>query len=114
MDPVELLRLWLEEYEPQMVLIIERHFGTFLSAVPNTHTQYDRVRLRPPGVLPNGVAEAERNAAGGYALGAARESLPRSWVIYDERNTIRVRSENCSYLSPGLRGYFTGVAYISQ
>jgi hypothetical protein len=63
-DPVELLRLWLEEYEPQMVLIIERHFGTFLSAVPNTHTQYDRVRLRPPGVLPNGVAEAERNAAG--------------------------------------------------
>ena len=31
-DPVELLRLWLEEYQPQMVLIVERHFGAFLSA----------------------------------------------------------------------------------
>ncbi len=62
-------------------------------AAPITHAHDGRVRLRPPGVLPNGVAEAERNAAGEYALrdargrrvGTARESLLGSWAIYDER-----------------------------
>jgi hypothetical protein len=55
-------------------------------------------------VMPGGSAAIPVEGAG----------APCSWVIYDERNTIRVRSENCSYLSPGLRGYFTGVAYIRQ
>ena len=45
-DPAELLRLWLEEYEPQMVPIIERHFGAFLS----THERkwIDGLRQRFP------------------------------------------------------------------
>lgn len=31
-DPVELLRLWYEAYEPHMVPVIEQHLGDFLSA----------------------------------------------------------------------------------
>lgn len=31
-DPAELLRLWLETYEPDRLRIIEKHFGAFLSA----------------------------------------------------------------------------------
>jgi hypothetical protein len=62
-------------------------------AAQDAHAQGDRIRLRPPGVLHNGVAEAERNAAGEYVLrdargrriGTARERLLGSWVIYDER-----------------------------
>jgi hypothetical protein len=46
-DPVELLQLWLEEYEPQMVPIIERHFGAFLSA--HEREWIDRLRQRCPG-----------------------------------------------------------------
>jgi len=37
-----------------------------------------------------------------------------NWVIYDEGNAIKVRSEGCSYFSRGLRGYFTGAAYYRR
>ena len=47
-DPVELLRLWLEEYEPQMVPIIERHFGAFLST--QEREWIDHLRQRCPGI----------------------------------------------------------------
>jgi hypothetical protein len=51
---------------------------------------------------------------GSAAIPVEGAGAPCSWVVYDERNSIRVRSENCSYLSPGLRGYFAGVAYFRQ
>jgi len=37
-----------------------------------------------------------------------------NWVVYDEANTIKVRSDGCSYLARGLRGYFTGAAYYRR
>jgi hypothetical protein len=37
-----------------------------------------------------------------------------NWVIYDEANAIKVRSDGCTYLARGLRGYFTGAAYYRR
>jgi hypothetical protein len=37
-----------------------------------------------------------------------------NWVVYDEANAIKVRSDGCSYLARGLRGYFTGAAYYRR
>ena len=37
-----------------------------------------------------------------------------NWVVYDEGNAIKVRSDTCNYLNRGLRGYFTGAAYYRR
>jgi hypothetical protein len=51
---------------------------------------------------------------GSAAIPVEGAGAPCTWVVYDERNALKLRSENCSYLSPGLRGYFTGVAYYRR
>jgi hypothetical protein len=51
---------------------------------------------------------------GSAAIPVEGAGAPCHWVVYDEHNTIKVRSERCSYLSPGLRGYFSGAIYYKQ
>ncbi len=55
-DPVELLHLWYEAYEPHMVPIIERHFGDFLSASEKQHLT--QLRRNHPNGLPAVAASA--------------------------------------------------------
>ena len=51
---------------------------------------------------------------GSAAIPVEGAGAPCSWLVYDEHNSIKVRSQNCSYLSPGLRGYFSGSAYYRK
>jgi hypothetical protein len=50
-DPIELLRLWLEEYEPQMLAAIEQHQRLLLSAREREWIKESRQRF-PDGLPP--------------------------------------------------------------
>lgn len=50
-DAVELLHLWLPEYEPQMLATIERHLGLLLS--PREQAWIEGLRRRFPEGLPS-------------------------------------------------------------
>jgi hypothetical protein len=62
-DPVELLRLWLAEHEPQMLAAVEGHLGLLLSVTEREWIQ--ALRRRFPGGLP-----AWEDVIGGCETGA--------------------------------------------
>ena len=74
------------------------------------------------------LVRTEREGAGSYVNGRSVVISPGgsalipvegadvlcNWVVYDETNAIKVRSDNCSYLARGLRGHFTGATYYRR
>lgn len=74
------------------------------------------------------LVRTEREGAGNYTNGRSVVIAPGgsalipvegadvlcNWVVYDEGNAIKVRSDTCSYLARGLRGHFTGATYYRR
>jgi hypothetical protein len=74
------------------------------------------------------LVRTEREGAGSYQNGRSVVIAPGgsaaipvegadvlcNWIVYDEGNAIKVRSEACSYLTRGVRGYFTGATYYKR
>jgi len=90
-----------------------------------------KVLVNYPGNLVSAsvmLVRTEREGAGNYVNGRSVVISPGgsalipvegadvlcNWVVYDEANTIKVRSDNCSYLARGLRGHFTGATYYRR
>jgi hypothetical protein len=90
--------------------VIASYTGRLVSAsVMLVHTErYGGTEYHGNGrsvvVTPGGSAAIPVDGAG----------APCNWIVYDERNAIKVRSESCSYLSPGLRGLFTGAVFYKN
>ena len=127
---VEILTSILTDVVNQMVIsvnvdVVTGYFGGDSSTLePKVISSY-------PGKLVSAnviLVKTEREGAGTFTIGRSvlitpggsvpiavdGADAPCNWIVYDEGNAIKVRSDTCNYLNRGLRGYFTGAAYYKR